>query len=410
MQVVILAAGKSSRFFPLADKRRKDMFKVMDRPVLEQVVKSIKKTGIKKIILVVSPTSEVKKHFGFGQKWGVKISYAEQKKPLGQANAVLSARPLIKSKNFFVINSHHINFDLFYKDIIKFQSQKKANLTFLGQETQDPSKSGMYKLQGTKVVGFAEKPKEWNQKQKIRLVGIYYFNQDFLNFLAKLPTEEYQLETGIDKYVRSHNCHVKITKKDCFSLKFPWDVLKIKKFLLSQEKPRISKSANIKKTAVIEGKAIIEEGAKIYHYATLLGPCYIGKNALVGSYCQIRDGTILEENVEIQRFADVKNSYVGKNTHLHSGFLGDSVLDEDIRIGAGFVTANLRLDRKETKTEVKKERITTGLKYFGTAIGRNTKIGINVSTMPGKLIGSNCLIGPSLVISKNIPSNTTFLK
>jgi bifunctional UDP-N-acetylglucosamine pyrophosphorylase/glucosamine-1-phosphate N-acetyltransferase len=410
MQIVILAAGKSSRFFPLADKDIKDMLPIMSKPILEYVILSVKKAGFKEIILVVSPASKVKNYFDSGKKWGVNIKYVEQKQPLGQANAILSARNLLKEEKFFVINSQHVNFDHFFQDMVNFQSKKKSDFTFLGKETKDPSKLGMYKLEGTKVVGFVEKPKAWNQKQKIGLVGIYFLNQEFLHFLAKQPTEEYQLEVAIDKYVKNHNCHVLTTKKTCLTLKYPWDLFKIKDFLLHEEKPRICKSARIKKTVVIEGNVIIEDGARIYHYATILGPCYIGKNASVGSYCQIRDGTVLEEGVEIQRFADVKNSLVGKNTHLHSGFLGDSILAEDIHIGANFTSANLRLDRGEISSEVKGEKVKTGLKNFGTVIGHSTKIGINVATMPGKFIGSNCLIGPSQNISKNIPSNTSLLK
>jgi bifunctional UDP-N-acetylglucosamine pyrophosphorylase/glucosamine-1-phosphate N-acetyltransferase len=410
MQIVILAAGKSSRFLPLADKDIKDMLPIMGKPILEDVILSVKKAGLKEIILVVSPTSKVKNYFGSGQKWGVNIKYVEQKQPLGQANAILLARNLLKEEKFFVINSQHINFDQFFKEMVTLQSQKKTDLTFLGKEVKDPSKFGMYKLEDNRVVGFAEKPKEWREKQKIRLVGIYLLSKEFLNFLGKQPPEEYQLEAAIDKFVKNHPCHVLITQKTCFTLKYPWDLFKIKDHLLSQEGPRIAKTAQIKKTAVIEGKVIIEDGAKIYHFATLLGPCYIGKNAVVGSYCQIRDGTVLEEGVEIQRFADVKNSFVGINTHLHSGFLGDSILSEDIKIGANFTSANLRLDRGEITVTVKGEKVKTGLKNFGTCIGHSTKIGINVATMPGKLIGSNCLIGPSQVISKNIPSNTTVLK
>ena len=410
MQVVILAAGKSSRFFPLGDKDIKDMLPIMSKPILEHVILSVKKAGFKEIILVVSPASKVENYFDSGKKWGVNIKYAEQKQPLGQANAILSARNLLKEEKFFVINSQHVNFDQFCKEMDNLQSQKKTDLTFLGKKVRDPSKFGMYKLENTKVVGFVEKPKTWTPKQKIRLVGIYFLNQEFLHFLAKQPTEEYQLEVAIDKYVKNHNCYVLITKKSCLTLKYPWDLFKIKDFLLHEEKPRISKSARIEKTVVIEGNVIIEDGARIYHYATILGPCYIGKNASVGSYCQIRDGTVLEEGVEIQRFADVKNSLVGKNTHLHSGFLGDSILAEDIHIGANFTSANLRLDRGEISSEVKGEKVKTGLKNFGTVIGHSTKIGINVATMPGKFIGSNCLIGPSQNISKNILSNTSLLK
>jgi UDP-3-O-[3-hydroxymyristoyl] glucosamine N-acyltransferase len=64
------------------------------------------------------------------------------------------------------------------------------------------------------------------------------------------------------------------------------------------------------------------------------------------------------------------------------------------------------LDRGEIFSEVKGEKIKTGLKSFGTVIGENTFIGTKVNIMPGKFIGSNCFIYPSLLIKENIKDNT----
>jgi len=77
-------------------------------------------------------------------------------------------------------------------------------------------------------------------------------------------------------------------------------------------------------------------------------------------------------------------------------------------LGAGAITANVRIDRGEIKSVVKGEKIGTGLKSLGAIVGENTKTGIHCSLMPGVLIGSNCQIGPNSIVFENLENNTIF--
>ncbi len=77
-------------------------------------------------------------------------------------------------------------------------------------------------------------------------------------------------------------------------------------------------------------------------------------------------------------------------------------------VGAGTVTGNVRLDRGAIQAIVKEKKVGTDLKSLGAIVGKNTKIGINVSLMPGILIGSDCVIGPHTLVAENVPDNTSF--
>ncbi|HXK32152.1 MAG TPA: DapH/DapD/GlmU-related protein, partial [Candidatus Paceibacterota bacterium] len=109
--------------------------------------------------------------------------------------------------------------------------------------------------------------------------------------------------------------------------------------------------------------------------------------------------------VLIGAFAEVTRTIFQQSVTIHSGYFGDSVLGEGCLVGAGTITANVRVDRGEITV---KPGITTGLKSLGAIIGKNTKIGIRSSLMPGVLIGSDCLIGPNSVVFENIEDKTTF--
>ena len=105
---------------------------------------------------------------------------------------------------------------------------------------------------------------------------------------------------------------------------------------------------------------------------------------------------------------EIKNSLVQEGTHFHSGYLGDSVIGKNCRFGAGFIVANRRIDRGNIKSVVKGEKVDTGLTYLGVIVGDNTRFGIHSGTMPGVLIGSDCLIGPGSLVFENLEDNTAF--
>ena len=144
---------------------------------------------------------------------------------------------------------------------------------------------------------------------------------------------------------------------------------------------------------------MVEKGAVVEDYAVIEGPCYIGKKTIVGTFCKVRPGTVLEEDVVLQNAVEIKHSIVGKGTHLHSGYLGDSIVGEDVRIGAGFISGNRRLDRGNIRVMVKGELVDTKSTFFGTLIGDRARIGIHCGTNPGVIILPETHILPGTVVS-----------
>lgn len=155
-------------------------------------------------------------------------------------------------------------------------------------------------------------------------------------------------------------------------------------------------------------KTEIGKNVKVFENAVIKGPCYIGDNCVIGNNSLIREYVNLENNTIIGANAEVTRCIFQEDVHVHSGYFGDSIFGKGCRVGAGTITANVRIDRGEIKSVVKGEKIGTGLEHLGVIVGENTKIGIHCSLMPGKLIGSNCQIGPHSLVSENIEDNLTF--
>lgn len=411
--VVVLAGGQSSRFWPLNAERNKLMTPLMGKPVLEHTLSSVARAKIKRVVLVVNATEAdaMRQYFKDGQALGLELTYALQQQSLGQADAILTAAKQLKTESVaLVLNAEQVNAHEFIEPVLQFRDRQKAEVVLVGRSTNKPWKYGIFKLEGEKALGMVEKPPQGEEPSRIRAIGVYCLSREFLEFMESQPQEEYQLEASLDKYMQQARVHVWVCGLTSPSLKYPWDLFRIRDYLFKNLEHSISDKANIAQTAVIKPPVVIEKGALIGEYALVEGPAYIGPNAVLGAYSILRAGSILEAGAEAQRYADIKNSLLLPGAQIHSGFVGDSILGDGCSAGAGLITANLRLDRTKISCLVKGEMVTTGRRYFGVVIGPRARLGIRVSTMPGRLIGTGAHIYPGVTVMKNIPDGTAMRK
>ena len=405
MQAVLLAAGQSTRFFPL-NLKHKCLVKIAGEPIISHTVRSVKRAGITDVIIVTDKTYDFQEVLSNGKKFWVKIRYVIQEKPTGAGDALLIASQYLTS-DFFLINSNHVEFEELKKAI---DAKRKTNKDpiLLGIPGSSDRKFGALKLNSDRVLEISEKPKSTRGFSNLRIVGVYFLNQDFISTLRKVPRAHYSLENALDKYAKEKRVLLAVANHEILSLKYPWDLLNIKNYILKKQARSISKKASIAKSAQIDGNVVIEEGVKILDNAVIKGPCYIGRNVFIGSNTLIRNESDIEEDSVIGAYMEVKNSLICENSKTHSGFIGDSIVGSNARIGALFGTANVRLDRENIRTLVKNEKIDSGLRSLGVVIGENVVIGERVSTMPGVIIGNSTKIGPSTTVMKNVESNTTY--
>jgi len=416
MQAVILAAGGSSRFWPL-NQRHKSLLKIMGRPLIWYTIESLKKSGIKDIIIVQGPQKDIENALRY-EDGPRNVKYVIQPELKGMGNALWQARNLLKGQ-FLVLNAERIDGgEIIQKSKIKIQNRvpAKAGAKFksilFGQRTKNPQLFGIAKLKGSRVLEIVEKPKKGKEPSNIKVVGIYFLEPGFFKVYQKIKKNMYDFEEALSVYMKKNDVRI-ITldkeEKDIPSLKYPWHLFEVERYLFNKFlKKKIDKTAKVSKRAIIDGKVYVGKNTKIFEGAVIKGPCYIGDNCVIGNNSLIREYTNLENNVLIGAFAEVTRSIFQEDIHTHSGYFGDSIFGKGCRLGAGTITANVRIDRRGIKSTVKGEKIGTSLDSLGCIMGENTKAGIHCSLMPGKLIGSDCFIGPNSVVSENIEDNTTF--
>ena len=400
---LILAAGKSSRFEPFSiEGEHKCMTRVCGKPVIQFTVESLVKAGLKEIVIVVNEDNQIQEHFGDGSDLGAKISYAVQKKPAGMGNAILGAQKLL-TREFVVLNPSQINAD---EHIPRLLNVMKDG-ALLGAETQQPWKYGNAKLDGDTIVSITEKPVKGREHSNLKLAGIWMLRKKFLEVLERTKQEEYQFESALNQYFDNHVVSFVMTKTPTHSLKYAWDLFKIMNYVLNTQSGHISRKAKIAYTATIDKNVIIEDGAHVFDHATIKGPSYIGKNTVIGTSSLIRQSSIAE-SVTIGAHMEIARSLMMHDSQTHSGYIGDSIVGRGAWAGAGFVTANKRLDGVTIQVEIDGKKTESNLTKLGALIGHNAKVGIKSGTMPGIVVGSNAMVGPGAMLYKNLKQNETF--
>lgn len=401
-RIIILAAGLSSRFWPLALDSHKSFYKLGNgKTIIEETVLGLLDYA-KEIDIVVSPKDldNAKRIFN-----NSKIKIFVQENPDGEGDAVLQVFKTSKaSGKFFLTTGDKINASKILETLGK-QDQAIAL-----RKTDNPSLYGIVELDSLQnILSVVEKPSKESAPSDYKIVSAYLLDGLFMDNLKKYK-DHYSLELALNDYVKENRVKgVFIDDIEEISLKFPWDLLNINKIIQNRKDFKfIDKSALISKTAVIEGNVYVGENAKVMDFVKIKGPVFIGEGVIVGDHSLVRDNSFMDKNVVVGAGSEVKNSILYQGVHIHRTFVGDSVVDSNVRIGAGTVIANKRIDRTKVKSFVKGKKVLTNLDSFGAIIGANTKIGINSSIMPGVKIGKNAQIWPVSLVLKDVEDNAVF--
>ena len=404
MQAVILAGGIGKRISPLGINKPKAMFRVAGKSIIEHVMDNIKQAGIsiRELVIVTSPgENSIRNYLGNGERFGFDLKYAIQEKPLGQANALLSARDFV-SEDMLVLNANDIYDHRLLSELVQLGQGEALDVALVGREVTEPNKFGVMKLNSVrKVVGVVEKPEKGEEPSNIAVVGLYYFSPKIWDGLDSTPIGKTD-----DQFERAYQKLICPTGNDFISYngpfetyKYSWDLFAINDLFLSQiTEYRVDPSARISPTAIVDKNVIIEANVRVLEYAVVRGPAYIGAGTIIGNHTLIRGGVSIGQNCVVGHSTEVTRSIIGDNSWFHKNFIGDSIISDNCSFGAGTITANLRFNEALVRVKVGEERISSGRKYFGVIMAENCRTGCNAVLLPGTKVGPNAVVGPGVVL------------
>ena len=398
MKAVILAAGEGNRMRPLTATRPKVMLPIANKPIMEHLLIEAREAGIKEFILIVGYCDQqVRDYFGRGEKLGVDITYCEQRKQLGTADALRMVESKVEG-DFLVMNG-----DVVVKRDDIGRLIDSHNITTLSViEVKDPRGLGMVELKKDRVVRIYEKTE--NPPTSMANAGLYLFTPDIHEAIArpeKSPRGEYELTDSLQLLMEAGKEIACQEIKDWIDLSYPWHLLSANESLLagleSSQQGKVESNVTINGPVAVGNNTVIRSGAYIN------GPVIIGEGCDIGPNCYIRPSTSIGDGCHIGAAVEVKNSIIMRGTKIpHHNYVGDSVIGEQCNLGAGTKIANLRLD----KQNISVSGVDTGRRKLGAIIGDRVETGINASINVGCIIGNNTSIGPGAVVSGVISPNS----
>ena len=391
IQAVIMAAGKSTRTWPLTLTKPKPLLKVMNKEIIKHNLDALQGL-VSEVIIIVGFKKEMIIE-EIGHKYGkLKIRYAEQKRQLGTGHALKYVEKLIKGK-FIVMGGD----DIFSKKDIKACLRHKYAV--LGCKVEDPGRFGVFVVKGKEVKKVVEKPKKF--VSGIANAGLYVFDKSVFKFkLRKSQRGEYEIVDYINALIKKERVVCEKVKGRWLSVGNPWDLIEANSVLVSEMKNDIK--GKVEKNVIVKGKLKAGKGTEILSGTYIKGNVIIGENCLIGPNCYLRGNTSIGDGCHIGQAVEIKNSVIMDNAKVpHLSYIGDSVIGENSNLGAGTITANLKHDNKNVRSVVKGKIVDTGRRKFGTIIADDVHTGINTTIYPGRKIWPRVSTLPGEIIDKD---------
>ncbi len=392
-----MAAGWGTRMRPLTDTRPKPALKIAGKTLIEHNLDQLKDL-VEEVVLVVGYKGEIiKKEVGEDYQ-GIKIRYAEQKEQLGTGDAAKAALKYLDG-DFLILNGD----DLYDKEDL--EKCLKENPCMLAKEVKDPTGFGQIVTEDGKMVEMVEKPDK-NVSNLVN-IGAYFINKSFFEKeIEKSERGEYEITDYIKNYLKEEPINYVIAER-WDPVSYPWNISEATENIFSEMEEEIK--GKVEEGVYLEGLVQVGEKTVIKSGTRVEGPVYIGKNCVVGPNAYIRPGTCLEDGCVVGQAVEIKNSIVGAGTKIpHLSYIGDSVIGEGCNLGAGTIAANLLFSGEDIKTKVKGNIMSTGRRKLGVIMGDNVSVGVNVSFMPGVMVGMNSIIYPQSTVKKNIKKETIY--
>lgn len=153
-------------------------------------------------------------------------------------------------------------------------------------------------------------------------------------------------------------------------------------------------------TAVIAERVAIGEGSTIDPFVVIENDVLIGKNVTIRSCALIRAGTVIGDDCVIGHSAEIKNAFLCNGSKVQGfSFVGDSIVGKGARIGTGCVVSNRRFDQKPIAWRGPDGLVQTAHEKLGALIGDFARLGAQVSTNPGVIIGAYSWVSSGNVVS-----------
>ncbi|WP_283136852.1 mannose-1-phosphate guanyltransferase [Rhizohabitans arisaemae] len=356
MKAVVMAGGEGTRLRPMTANQPKPLLPVINRPIMEHVLRLLKRHGFTETVVTVQFLAAlVRNYFGDGDELGMSLHYATEEVPLGTAGSVKNAADALRDDRFLVISGDALT-DIDLTAMIDFHRRNGAMVTIGLKRVPNPLEFGIIIVdeQG-RIQRFLEKP-TWGQVFSDTVnTGIYIMEPEVLDLVEPGVSVDWSSDVFPALLARGDALYGYIA--DGY-----WEDVGTHESYLKAQADVLSGKVQVE----IDGFELspgvwVAEGAEIDPDAVIKGPLYVGDYAKIEAGAELREFTVLGSNVVVKEGA----------------FLHRAVVHDNVYVGP---SANLR----------------------GCVIGKNTDVMTGARIEEGAVVGDECVIESEAYVSSGV--------
>jgi len=209
---IVLAGGSGTRLYPITRGVSKQLLPIYDKPMIYYPLSTLMLAGVRDILVITTPMDrcQFERLLGDGSQWGIRLTYAEQPKPRGLAEAFIIGADFIGSDRVVMVLGDNIFFGHGLSELLARAAARQHGATVFAYHVSDPERYGVVTFdEKNRPVSIEEKPTRPSSNWAI--TGLYFFDNDVVRHALKVrPSARGELEiTDLQmRYLAAGKLHV----------------------------------------------------------------------------------------------------------------------------------------------------------------------------------------------------------